>query len=175
MAPCSPGCSLISTHRRGAAAVGVGRGGNIPLWAASLHGQHPDPAPRRGDAAEKPKEQDTDQARRAEAQRCRKRGKTRKEVVDFDFQIFSYPSAPRGTLMQEVFQARLRHCRSCLCFQNRLGFLPTAFSTSTWCQMIEKKTLEQMNRDKLSCTTTERRHRSMKHQPQHMIHFYLQS
>lgn len=155
---------------------GCGKGRKHP--AVGQHpsmGQHPNPAPRRGDAAEKPKEQDTDQARRAEAQRCRKRGKTRKGVVDFDFRISSYPSTPRGTLMQEVFQAHLRHRRSCLYFQNRLGFLPTAFSTSTWCQMIEKKNLERMNRDKLSCTTTERHHRSMKHQPRHMIHFYLQS
>lgn len=62
--------------------------------AASHLGQHPDPAPRRGDAAEMPEEQDTEQGRRAEAQRCRKRGKTRKEVVDFDFRISSYPQRP---------------------------------------------------------------------------------
>lgn len=157
------------------------KGDSIPPW-----GQHPGPAPREGDAAGKPKEQDTDQARRAEAQRCRRRGKTQKEVVNFDFSDFlatlQHPGQGQPcawgltpTLTQEVFQARLRHRRNCLCFQDHLGFLPTASPTSTWCQTIEKKILERMKREELSCTTTERRHRSMKHQPRHTIHFYLQS
>lgn len=136
--------------------------GQPALWWGSipLREQQPSTAPRGGDTAGKPKEQDTDQVRRAEAQRCRRRGKTRKEVADFDFEISTYPATPGAgatlspraqglapTLMPEVFQARLRHRRSCLCFQNCLGFLPTACPTSTWCQTLEKKSLERMKRE----------------------------
>lgn len=72
-------------------------------------------------------------------------------MVNFDFRISSYPTmlgAGAPTLMQEVFQARLRHRRSSLCFRDRLGFLPTASPTSTWCQTTAKKSLERMNGDK---------------------------
>lgn len=146
--------------------------------------QHPSPEQHPSSIPDQPQGKEVlpelgkeqDQARRAEAQRCRRKERPGKKWSTLIFGFLARPApglAP--ALWQEVFQARLRHLRSSLCSQNRLCSLPTASSTSTWCQALEKESLERMNGIKLSCTTTECHHRPRKHQARHGNHFHLQN